>query len=142
MVRSSNLVNREGWKRVVFEKPLGYNLASARELNKCIYSIFKEEKVYRIDHYLAMELCHPYQFDMNAPEAYETLGYEIMLGDQTLFPRWDGVKASWNYVDPILRIIKNKKKEFPNYRAGSFGPEEAERLIKKDGREWCLPRSG
>lgn len=358
MVRSSNLVNGEGWKRAVFEKPFGYDLASARELNKCIYSIFKEEEIYRIDHYLAkelvqnifvfrfansiferiwnhrfvdhvqitvaekvgvetrgnyydkagavrdmvqnhllqvlslvsmeppqslnadhirdekvkvlkalqkikadeivtgqygegvidekkvlpyrketlvvpdsetetyaalkvrinnkrwkgvpfylrtgkrlsaryaqidlmlkdvstklfskhrpgtlssgitiriqpdegiaikfnakypgygmklhpaiMELCHPYQFDMNTPEAYETLVHEIILGDQTLFPRWDGVKASWDYIDPILRIIKNKKKEFPNYRAGSFGPEEAERLIKKDGREWCLPKT-
>lgn len=87
-----------------------------------------------------MEFCHPCQFDINSPKAYETLLYEIILGDQTLFTRWDGVEASWKYIEPVLKIAKNKKKEFPNYRAGSFGPEESERLIKRDGREWCMPR--
>lgn len=91
-------------------------------------------------HPASMEFCHLCQFDMNSPKAYETLLYEIILGDQTLFTRWDGVEASWKYIEPVLRIAKNKKKEFPNYRAGSFGPEEGERLIKRDGREWCMPR--
>jgi len=357
ILQSSNLLNGEGWKRVVFEKPFGYDLASARELNKCIYSVFKEEEIYRIDHYLGkeavqnilalrfansifeevwdnrfidhvqitvaekigietrgayydragairdmvqnhllqvlslaamespgslnaddirdekvrvlralekirpedvvvgqygqgtidgekvlpyrkerlvspgsetetyaalkvsinnkrwkrvpfylrtgkrlvasyaeidlvlkdvsyrlfpkqepgglpnvitiriqpdegvaisfnakhpgyemklhpatMEFCRLCQFDINSPEAYETLLYEIMSGDQTLFTRWDGVEASWRYMEPVLRIVKNRKKEFPNYAAGTFGPEEAERLIKRDGREWCMPR--
>ena len=92
-------------------------------------------------HPATMEFCHPCQFEMNTPEAYETLLYEIMVGDQTLFTRWDGVEASWEYVDPLLRIIKHKKKAFPNYRAGSSGPKEADRLIKQDGREWCLPQT-
>lgn len=91
-------------------------------------------------HPATMEFCHPCQFGMNTPEAYETLLYETILGDQRLFTRWDGVEASWKYVDWVLGIIKNKKKEFPNYRPGSFGPEEADRLIKKDGREWCIPK--
>lgn len=91
-------------------------------------------------HPATMEFCRPCQFDMNSPEAYETLLYEIMLGDQTLFTRWDGVEAAWEYTELVLRIAEDKKKEFPNYRGGSFGPEEAEELIKRDGRKWCLPR--
>ena len=55
IVTSSNLLKGKGWKRVVFEKPFGYDLTSARELNKCIHSVFKEEDIYRIDHYLGKE---------------------------------------------------------------------------------------
>ncbi|KKN13691.1 hypothetical protein LCGC14_1003740 [marine sediment metagenome] len=87
-----------------------------------------------------MEFCHPGQFRINSPKAYETLLYEIILGDQTLFTRWDGVEASWKYIEPVLTIVRNKKKEFPDYEAGSLGPEEADKLIKGDGREWCMPR--
>ncbi len=87
-----------------------------------------------------MEFCHPSQFHINSPKAYETLLHEIILGDQTLFTRWDGVEASWKYIEPVLTIVRNKKKEFPDYEAGSLGPEEADKLIKGDGREWCMPR--
>ena len=87
-----------------------------------------------------MEFCHPSQFHINSPKAYEILLHEIILGDQTLFTRWDGVETSWKYTESILEITGRKKKEFPNYRAGSFGPEEADKLIKGDGREWCMPK--
>ncbi len=87
-----------------------------------------------------MEFCHPSQFYVNSPKAYETLLREIISGDQTLFTRWDGIEASWKYTDSILEITGKKKKGFPNYRAGSFGPQEADKLIKGDGREWCMPR--
>lgn len=91
-------------------------------------------------HPATMEFCRPCQFDMNSPEAYENLLHEILRGDQTLFTRWDGVKASWEFVDPVLQIIKNRKKDFPDYEAGNLGPSDAERLIVEDGRKWCLPR--
>ncbi|GAH55028.1 unnamed protein product, partial [marine sediment metagenome] len=55
MLQSTNLLDGQGWKRVVFEKPFGYDLASARELNRCISSVFKEDDIYRIDHYLGKE---------------------------------------------------------------------------------------
>jgi glucose-6-phosphate 1-dehydrogenase len=44
-----------GWRRIVVEKPFGNDLASARELNQTIHSMFKESQVYRIDHYLGKE---------------------------------------------------------------------------------------
>ena len=48
--------NKEDWPKLVFEKPFGYDLSSARKLNKTILSLFKERQIYRIDHYLGKEL--------------------------------------------------------------------------------------
>lgn len=45
----------DGWRRVVVEKPFGYDLGSARALNKVIHAAFDESQVYRIDHYLGKE---------------------------------------------------------------------------------------
>ena len=47
--------SRKGWTRVIIEKPFGHDLASARELNRQVAKVFKEEQVYRIDHYLGKE---------------------------------------------------------------------------------------
>jgi glucose-6-phosphate 1-dehydrogenase len=44
-----------GWTRIIIEKPFGHDLHSARELNELVTSVFKEEQVYRIDHYLGKE---------------------------------------------------------------------------------------
>lgn len=52
----SNLLKDEGWKRVIYEKPFGHDLESARKLNRCIMKVFSEDQVYRIDHYLGKEL--------------------------------------------------------------------------------------
>src|SRR5258706_10473941 len=47
--------NRKGWTRIIIEKPFGRDLASARELNRQVAKEFREEQVYRIDHYLGKE---------------------------------------------------------------------------------------
>src|SRR6266699_1797795 len=47
--------NRKGWTRIIIEKPFGHDLASAHELNRQVARVFKEEQVYRIDHYLGKE---------------------------------------------------------------------------------------
>ncbi|MFC1785011.1 glucose-6-phosphate dehydrogenase [Candidatus Neomarinimicrobiota bacterium] len=46
---------RDGWKRLVVEKPFGYNIDSARSLNQTLLNIFDEKQIYRIDHYLGKE---------------------------------------------------------------------------------------
>lgn len=78
------------------------------------------------------------------PEAYETLLLDTMLGDQTLFMRSDQVEAAWELIMPILHAWGNKKSlSFPNYSAGSWGPENAEALIAQDGFHWfTLPMNG
>jgi glucose-6-phosphate 1-dehydrogenase len=71
------------------------------------------------------------------PEAYERLLLDVMAGDPTLFMRRDAVEAAWQFVMPILFAWEQSGARFlPEYRAGTWGPLEADRLIEADGREW------
>jgi len=83
-------------------------------------------------------------YNSQAPEAYETLLLDTMLGDQTLFMRGDQVEAAWELIMPILNTWQGKKSlNFPNYSADSWGPEVAEALIARDGYHWfSLPNNG
>ncbi len=72
---------------------------------------------------------------------YETLLYDCMTGDQTLYQRDDFVEAGWHAITPILDVWSNiPARKFPNYAAGSWGPRESDELLAKDGREWRNPR--
>ena len=76
-------------------------------------------------------------FQTSPPEAYETLLLDIMRGDATLFMRADQVEAAWSIVMPILTAWEESPPvDFPNYPAGTWGPESAEVLIARDGRSW------
>jgi len=76
------------------------------------------------------------------PKAYETLLYDIMDGDTTLFMRDDQVEAAWKVVMPILEIWGGSKpKDFPDYSPDSWGPKDADALIAKDGRQWITTSS-
>lgn len=76
-------------------------------------------------------------YTTQAPEAYETLLLDTMLGDQTLFMRGDQVEAAWDLIMPILNSWQNRTSQnFPNYSADSWGPELAEALIARDGFHW------
>lgn len=55
LYKASLTCNEKGWKRVIIEKPFGSDLNSAKELNKTLLEYFKEEQIYRIDHYLGKE---------------------------------------------------------------------------------------
>ena len=70
------------------------------------------------------------------PEAYETLLLDAMIGDQTLFMRGDQVEAAWELLMPIIHAWMRPSLSFPNYSAGSWGPELAEALIAADGFHW------
>ncbi|MGH7212087.1 MAG: glucose-6-phosphate dehydrogenase, partial [Acetobacteraceae bacterium] len=68
---------------------------------------------------------------------YETLLYDVMIGDTTLFHRADEVERTWAVVQPVLDAWAAAKAEFPNYVSGSDGPAAADELIGRDGdREW------
>src|SRR5207249_501977 len=72
-----------------------------------------------------------------APSAYETLLLDAMQGDATLFARNDEVEAAWRIADQILTAWEElPAPEFPNYQAGTSGPEEADELIEADGHNW------
>jgi glucose-6-phosphate 1-dehydrogenase len=68
---------------------------------------------------------------------YETLIYDCLIGDATLFQRADQVEAAWGLVEPVLTGWQNTNpRHFPNYAAGSEGPIAANDLLAKDGRSW------
>ena len=72
-----------------------------------------------------------------SPEAYETLLADALLGDPTLFMRWDQVEEAWDAIDTIQQVWKTTApKNFPNYKAGSWGPEEADELLARQGHAW------
>jgi len=65
-----------------------------------------------------------------------------MEGDTTLFLRGDQAEAAWLVIKPILDSWQaTRLSHFPNYQAGTWGPEEAEILIARDGRSWITPTS-
>ncbi len=69
---------------------------------------------------------------------YETLLYDVMTGDQTLFQRADQVEEGWRIVEPVLEDwAKTAPEAFPNYIAGTAGPAEADAMLARDGgRSW------
>jgi glucose-6-phosphate 1-dehydrogenase len=89
-----------------------------------------------------MDFTYGLAFTRDAPEAYETLLLDAMLGDASLFTRADEVEAAWAIVTPIIETWQSWDAEgTPDtdicfYEAGSWGPEKADELIEHDGRRW------
>jgi glucose-6-phosphate 1-dehydrogenase len=76
-------------------------------------------------------------FGVTSPPAYERLIGDAMRGDATLFTRWDAVERAWEAVMPVHeRWDATAVADFPNYLAGSQGPQNADALLVADGREW------
>lgn len=87
-----------------------------------------------------MEFNYNASFGGLSPEAYERLLLDVMAGDATLFMRRDAVEAAWRFVMPILDHWEQSGLRYlPHYRAGTWGPLEADRLIEADGRQWRMP---
>jgi glucose-6-phosphate 1-dehydrogenase len=84
-----------------------------------------------------MDFYYSEAFHVEPPEAYETLLYDVMQGDSTLFMRADQEHIAWSLIQPILDIwTETPSADFPNYPAGTWGPEAGEALIARDGRSW------
>jgi glucose-6-phosphate 1-dehydrogenase len=76
-------------------------------------------------------------YGITPPEAYERLLCDCILGDSTLFARVDEVLTSWKLLSPVLqRWQEVRPPDFPNYAAGTWGPQGAENLINRHGRHW------
>ncbi|ADE10636.1 glucose-6-phosphate dehydrogenase [Sideroxydans lithotrophicus] len=87
-----------------------------------------------------MRFSYKEAFQVDSPAAYETLLWDVMLGDATLFMRADQVEAAWKLLMPILRVwAENPASDFPNYAAGSWGPESSDLLVACDGNSWLAP---
>ena len=88
---------------------------------------------------VTMDFQYVTSFLVEAPEAYERLLLDCMIGDPTLFTRADEVEAAWTLVDPIESAWRDGRPRLQTYAAGSWGPDAAAELLKADGREWHRP---
>lgn len=90
-------------------------------------------------HPVTMELGYHSAFHGEIPEAYERLLLDFMEGDQRLFARSDEIENSWKIIDEVEKY-KDKviHKTIPSYEPGSWGPKQAEKLMKKDNRAWHI----
>ena len=87
-----------------------------------------------------MQFCYSEAFKTPAPEAYETLLHDVIRGDATLFMRADQVECAWSVVTPVLEAWESvPPADFPNYPAGSWGPEAANLMLARAGHSWLQP---
>ena len=87
---------------------------------------------------VTMDFGYGHAFTEESPEAYERLILDVLLGDPPLFPRHEEVELSWKILDPIEEFWATAGKP-EQYAPGSWGPESAHDLLRRDGREWRRP---
>ena len=75
-------------------------------------------------------------FGVEHETGYETLLYDAMTGDLSLFKRADIVETGWQIVDQILQGWAEGRCPLSRYAAGSHGPGEADAMLARDGRKW------
>ena len=86
-----------------------------------------------------VEMRFDYQesFAVPSPDAYETLLWDVMNNDPTLFMRADQIEAAWQVLAPVLQVWGDTSpRNFPNYAAGSWGPKAADELLARKGHIW------
>jgi glucose-6-phosphate 1-dehydrogenase len=88
-----------------------------------------------------MDFRYGASFGVQLAEAYERLILDCILGDSTLYARKDMTERGWELVTPILEEWGARKAdaEFPNYEAGSWGPEASFKMLEEQGRHWRRP---
>ncbi len=138
---------------VEFNKPplkLFENKCSEIKANGLLFSLQPEEKTSltlnmklpgagNIPYSVDMSFNYHEEFDTGLLPAYERLLIDCMKGDLTLFARRDEVEVMWEFVEPILKQAdKVSKDEFPNYKAGSWGPKASNHIIEQDNRKWRI----
>ena len=86
-----------------------------------------------------MDLLYGTAFLEQAPDAYQRLLLDLMLGDPTLFIRADEAEGAWRILDPLMKSWSDGRRKVAHYEAGTWGPKEADELLADDGREWRRP---
>ena len=88
---------------------------------------------------VTMDFQYMTSFLVDAPEAYERLLLDCMIGDPTLFTRADEVETAWQLIDPVEESWRNSRPPLATYPAGTWGPDAATQLLQRQGREWHRP---
>ncbi|MBM6698809.1 glucose-6-phosphate dehydrogenase [Bifidobacterium pullorum subsp. saeculare] len=87
---------------------------------------------------VSMDFSYGRSFTEGSPEAYERLILDVLLGEPPLFPTTREVELSWEILDPIEEFWSTLGQPQP-YRAGTWGPAEADEMLARDGRHWRMP---
>ncbi|MCZ7585825.1 MAG: hypothetical protein M5R36_22215 [Deltaproteobacteria bacterium] len=88
----------------------------------------------------SMDFSYYEAYGDGAPDAYERLLLDVVIGDATLFPRTDAVEESWRFVDRIVeQWSRARASRLPSYDPGSWGPHEAIEMMAADRRQWRRP---
>ena len=86
---------------------------------------------------VSMDFLYGEAFTEGSPEAYERLILDVLIGDQSLFPRNEEVELSWRVIDPLEEYWAGTKPWL--YRAGEWGPRAADEMLAREGRAWRRP---
>ncbi len=86
---------------------------------------------------VTMDFRYGTSFGQKTPDAYERLLLDALLGDPTLFTRSDENQMAWRLLNPLFSRWQDQGQiELPQYQIGTWGPDEADQLLQRDGREW------
>ncbi|KAK1184819.1 glucose-6-phosphate dehydrogenase [Streptomyces sp. NBS 14/10] len=87
---------------------------------------------------VTMDFAYGESFTEESPEAYERLILDVLLGDANLFPRTEEVEESWKILDPVEDYWDTHGRP-EQYTAGTWGPQAADDMLARDGRNWRRP---
>jgi glucose-6-phosphate 1-dehydrogenase len=85
---------------------------------------------------VAMRFCNRDFFGYKNRTGYETLLFDAMIGDASLFKRGDMIESSWSIIDPVLKAWTHGYGDLHSYASGTDGPEAAHELLRRDGHQW------
>ncbi|MOA06918.1 Glucose-6-phosphate 1-dehydrogenase [compost metagenome] len=147
-LRTGKRMARKCSEIVIQFKPVPHRLFEASQANRLVIRLQPEERI-------SLQLMGkspgkgmrltPMELDLNLAQvfpqkrrwdAYERLLLDVIEGDSTLFMRRDEVEAAWAWVDPILEGWLEYYQSPRPYPAGSDGPEQAQMLLERQGRQW------
>ncbi|WP_120997358.1 glucose-6-phosphate dehydrogenase [Stutzerimonas urumqiensis] len=147
-LRTGKRMARKRSEIAVHFKPVPHSLFLNGQPNRLVIRLQPEERItlqvmakapgkgtrlepVELDLNLANAFHHSRRWD-----AYERLLLDVIEGDSTLFMRRDEVEAAWRWVDPILKGWQEFYRKPRPYAAGTDGPEQAHRLMERDGHRW------
>lgn len=85
---------------------------------------------------VTMDFGYGHAFTEYAPEAYERLILDVLLGEPPLFPHQRELELSWKLVDPATKYWENQRGPLELYPPGSWGPSSSNEMLEVDGRKW------
>lgn len=88
---------------------------------------------------VTMDFGYGHAFTEYAPEAYERLILDVLLGDPPLFPQQEEVELSWKLIDQVTHYWENANRPIETYEPGSWGPHASDEMLAQDGRAWRRP---